>query len=132
MNRAYLKQINKGWSYLILTTLSLWTNLVFARGGGGGTTLGSMAASITSSFEDVGKLITAGSYVGGLACVLAAIFKFRQWKENPAQMQIGTPITFLLIGAGLLFLPSVLDVASYTLFGDSGATTAGPTGTTYS
>jgi len=92
-----------------------------------GTTLGTMASSIVKTFTSVGNAITGGSYVAGLAFSIGAIMKFKQHKDNPTQIPIGTPISLVFISAALLFLPSVLSVAGFTMFGAQG-TTAGPTG----
>ena len=93
--------------------------------------LGDVASSITSSFSQVTKLITAGSYLAGLAFSIGAIMKFKQHKDNPTQIPIGTPIALVFIAAALLFLPSILGVTGSTMFGSSGGKTAGPSGTVY-
>jgi len=49
-----------------------------------------------------------------------AIAKFKQHKDNPTQIPIGTPIALLFIGAALLFLPTILQIAGGTIFGDGG------------
>jgi intracellular multiplication protein IcmD len=92
-------------------------------------TLGNMASAVTSTFTQVGYAITGGSYVAGLAFSIGAVLKFKQHKDNPTQIPIGTPIALVFIAAALLFLPSILSVAGYTMFGAAG-TTAGPTGKT--
>lgn len=94
-------------------------------------TIGQVAASITTSFSNLAKLITAGSYLAGLAFSIGAIMKFKQHKDNPTQIPIGTPIALVFIAAALLFLPSILSVAGHTMFGASGGTTAGPSGTVF-
>lgn len=127
MTLSKIKNLHKLTFTGLCLNVLMWTDAVATSN----TTIGTMASSITSTFSSVGKLITAGSYIAGLASVLTAIFKFRQWKDNPAQVQIGTPITFLMIGAALLFLPSVLDVAGNTLFGTGGGSVAGPSGIDY-
>lgn len=96
----------------------------------GSVTLGTMASSITSTLTAVGNLITGGSYVAGLGFSIGAIMKFKQHKDNPTQIPIGTPIALVFIAAALLFLPTILSVTGSTMFGSGGATTAGPTGTT--
>lgn len=95
-------------------------------------TVGNMASSITSSFTDLTKLVTGGCYLAGLAFAVTAIMKFKQHKDNPTQIPIGTPVALVFIAASLLFMPSILNVAGYTMFGSSGGTTAGPTGSVYS
>ncbi|MDI9817888.1 type IV secretion protein IcmD [Tatlockia sp. PL877] len=93
-----------------------------------GKTLGNMATSITNSFTSLAKLITAGSYLAGLGFSIGAIMKFKQHKDNPTQIPIGTPVALVFIAAALLFLPSILGVTGQTMFGEAG-TVAGPTGT---
>lgn len=94
-------------------------------------TLGGMASSITGSFESLTKLITAGSYLAGLGFSIGAIMKFKQHKDNPTQIPVGTPIALVFIAAALLFLPSILSITGATMFGGSGGSVAGPTGTVF-
>src|SRR3990167_8368629 len=79
-------------------------------------TLGSMAALITDSFTNITKLITAVSYLAGLAFFISAILKFKEHKEMPAQMPIGKPISHMLIAAALVFMPSLISSLGYTAF----------------
>jgi len=94
------------------------------------TNLGNMASSITSSFTNLAKLITAGSYLAGLGFSIGAIMKFKQHKDNPTQIPIGTPIALVFIAAALLFLPSILSVTGQTMFGGAGSV-AGPSGSVF-
>lgn len=96
----------------------------------GQTTLGTMASSMTGSFKQVAKLITAGSYLAGLGFSIGAIMKFKQHKDNPTQVPIGTPIALVFIAAALLFLPSILGVTGATMFGKV-PVTAGPEGSIF-
>jgi intracellular multiplication protein IcmD len=102
-----------------------------AAGGTGGTTIGTIATNITGSFTALGKLILAIAFVGGLGFVMAAIFKFKQHKDNPTQIPLGTPIAMLAIGIVLMFLPGIIAPAGATLFGaDAGKAAGGFTGDT--
>lgn len=103
---------------------------VMAGGGGGYQTLGGMASTITLSFRSLAKLMTASSYLAGIGFSLGAILKFKQHKDNPTQIPIGTPIALVFIGAALLFLPTVLGIAGQTMFGPQGQT-AGPSGAVF-
>lgn len=94
-------------------------------------TVGGMASSILGSFQSLAKLITGGSYVAGLGFSVGAIMKFKQHKDNPTQIPIGTPIALIFIAAALLFLPTILSMTGNTMFGGSGST-AGPTGLVFS
>lgn len=68
-----------------------------------------MAESISESLTNLTKLVTAGSYVAGLAFSIGAVMKFKQHKDNPTGVPIGTPIAMVFIAAALLFLPSVIE-----------------------
>lgn len=91
-------------------------------------TIGEIANNITKSFTDLAKLITACSYIAGIGFSIGAVMKFKQHKDNPTQIPVGTPVAMLFIAAALLYLPSIIGVVGTTLFGPSGATTAGPYG----
>ncbi len=91
------------------------------------STIGTIASNVTSTFQGVTRLITAVSYVTGIGFALGAITKFKQHKDNPAQIPIATPITLVGVSASLLFFPSVLSVTGGTLFSGS-AINAGPSG----
>jgi len=86
-----------------------------------------IANTITGSFESIGKLMTATAYLAGFGLTIASIFKFKQHKDNPQQTPMGIPITMLLVGIALIFLPNIISPAGTSIFGE-GATTGGFTG----
>ena len=90
-------------------------------------TIGGMAANMTNTFSQITKLLTAGSYISGIAFSIGALMKFKQHKDNPQSVPIGTPVSLIFIAAALLFLPSILSVTGESLFG-TGASTSGPSG----
>jgi intracellular multiplication protein IcmD len=108
--------------YLVPIVLILMSGTAMASG----QTIGTMAEHIVESFESLAKLITASSYLGGLGFSIGAIMKFKQHKDNPTQIPVGTPIAMLFIASALLFLPSILSMTGDTMFDD--AQTAGPGG----
>ena len=94
-------------------------------------TIGDVAHQITLSFENIARLITASSYLAGLGFSIGAMMKFKQHKDNPTQIPVGTPVAMLFIASALLFLPSILKVTSVTMFGGTGGSVAGPMGTIF-
>lgn len=66
---------------------------------------GTVVQSVVGSFTNVSKLITAGSYLAGLGFSIGAIMKFKQHKDNPTQIPIGTPAAMEMVAAALAFLP---------------------------
>lgn len=75
-----------------------------------------------SSYGNIAKLINASSYVAGFGFALGAILKFKQHKDNPTQIPIGTPIALVFIAAALLFLPSIISSTGTTIFGSTSLT----------
>ncbi len=75
-------------------------------------TIGDMAASITQTLPRLAKLVTAGSYIAGLGFSIGATLKFKQHKDNPTQIPVGTPIALIFIAAALVFLPSFVQAAA--------------------
>ena len=109
---------------LALTCLTIGTAALAAISG-----IGSVAAQVTTNVGNIAKLITAASYVAGMAFAVGAIVKFKAHKDQPTQIPIGGPIVMLFIGAALIFAPTVFKVGGSTLFGASG-TVAGVSGIT--
>lgn len=98
--------------------VSVLSGSVFAESEG---TIGSVAKSVTKTFEQIAQLITATSYIAGLGFAIGAVLKFKQHKDNPTQIPIGTPVALLFVAAALLFLPSIMETAGATLFGEKAA-----------
>lgn len=105
----------------ILAAISCFVlGTAYAQSGGGNQLdLGTVAGNITTSMQSLAKLISAMSYVLGMGFAVGAVFKFKAHKDNPQQIPVGTPIALIFIAAVLIFLPSIFDVAGYTLFGDA-------------
>jgi intracellular multiplication protein IcmD len=81
--------------------------------------VGSVAAQVTTNVAAIARLVTAASYVAGMAFAVGAIVKFKAHKDNPTQIPIGQPIALLFVGAALIFIPTVFKVSGGTLFGSS-------------
>jgi len=56
-----------------------------------GTPIRMVADHIKGSFGSITLLMTGGSYLIGLAFFISSILKFKQHKENPTQITVGTP-----------------------------------------
>ena len=93
--------------------------------------IGDMATSINSTFSAIASLIGGGAYLFGLLFVIGGLLKFKQHKDNPQQVQIGTCFTLLGIGILLIFLPTLVGQAGDTVF-SSGGSTGGAGGTGFS
>ncbi len=81
------------------------------------TTIQDIAGNITGSFDALGQLMIAVAYLAGIGFTIASIFKFKQHKDNPTQIPIGTPLAMLVIGIVLIFMPMIIKPAGTTIFG---------------
>jgi intracellular multiplication protein IcmD len=81
--------------------------------------LAGITDTVTTSFASIGKLMTAAAYLAGFGLTIASIFKFKQHKDNPQQIPMGTPIAMLLVGVALIFLPNVISPAGKSIFGNN-------------
>lgn len=97
--------------------------LAFAVSGAGG--IGTVAGAAKSNLLNVAKLITAASYVAGMAFAIGAVVKFKAHKDNPTQVAISVPIALLFVGAALMFIPSVFKTTGATLGFSDQATISG-------
>lgn len=84
---------------------------------GQGLTLGDMSDSVMQGFAGLERLIGAASYITGLSFSVCAVMKFKQHKDNPMRIPLGTPILLVFLGTALLFLPSMLELIETTMFG---------------
>ena len=90
--------------------------------------VGGLAENVTSNFENIGKLLVSMAYVAGIGFGIAAIFKFKQHKDNPTQITIGTPFALLGVSVMLVFLPGLYKPLGETVYGKEGGETGGFTG----
>jgi intracellular multiplication protein IcmD len=114
MNKKVMKRVILFAGALVCLSLGAEAYAVLSSG------LGGVAGEATKSLNGVAKLITAASYVAGMAIAVASVVKFKAHKDNPTQIPIGTPIALLFVAAALIFIPSVFISAGSTLFGGSG------------
>ncbi|KTD08559.1 hypothetical protein A8135_04980 [Legionella jamestowniensis] len=119
-----MHQLKSGIFFILLVFPELWGAIAAPQ------TFGNISTNITDSFTSLAKLITALSYLGGLAFSIVAIMKFKQHKDNPTQVTIGQPLGQACIAIILLFLPSFLGYLGGTMFGNE-ARTSGPKGQVY-
>jgi intracellular multiplication protein IcmD len=102
-------------SRLSLFLLAFISTAVYAQD----QTIGDLAEGMITSIAPIVSLITAICYVAGIAFASAGVLKFKQHKENPQQVPLGTPFMLLFIGIALVYLPSMVKSTGATVFGTS-------------
>ena len=105
---------------LRLSFCCLWPVFVLAEEAAPGAVhkdLKSMSTGLQDQISSFAGLMITLSYVAGIGFTMASIFKFKQHKDNPSQVPIGTPFAMFAIGIILIFLPAVFAPAGYSIFG---------------
>lgn len=99
--------------------------LIVSYGHAMGMTIGDMSENVTKSFKQIGELMIAVAYLAGVGFGISSVFKFKQHKDNPTQIPIGTPFALLAVSVVLVFLPGIYAPAGESLFGEQYADSAG-------
>ena len=105
--------IKKSLSILAMVVMMIATTVSFAQDDSSTASnpdgsFGAMASTVTGQMSAFATLLVAIAYVAGIAFVIVALFKFKQHKDNPTQVPIGTPAMLLFIGIFLIYLPSLI------------------------
>lgn len=106
----------KGLHVMYSTLLMFWVGDVLA---GSAQSLSDIVSNVQGNIITLGPLLTIVSYIAGVGFAIAGIVKFKAHKDNPTQVALSQPIVYICVGAGLLFLPSIMSSAGTTVFGGS-------------
>ena len=102
------------WTFFILG-LSICSTHAFA--GDKATNIGDLADNVTNQLNQIRILMIAVAYISGIGFTISAIFKFKQHKDNPTQVPVGTAFAILAVGTLLMFLPGIFEPAARSIFG---------------
>lgn len=97
-----------------IALLMLWHDLALA---GGSKDLKGISEGVSTQVKAVANLLVIVAYVAGVGFALAGVVQFKAHKDNPAQVPLSKPIVYLVVGACLLFLPTIMQAAGETVFG---------------
>lgn len=89
-----------------------------ATGSSQSISLGCIAVRLTGGATSLVDLLLGLSFVSGWGFIIAAIFKFKQVRENPTQVPVSTPFAFLLTAMLLIFIPGLMTTGAVTIFGN--------------
>ena len=85
--------------------------------------LSAILSNLSQSLPSVQHLLAGASYLLGIGFCITALFRFRdnveKGQSTEPESQMIVPLAYLLSGSALLFLPSMLDAFSATLFGSN-------------
>lgn len=104
----------KSLARLLVCILAVFSASVYAAGATG---IDDLLQNISGSFSGITSLLFALSTVAGLAFAGFSITKFKQHKDNPAQVTIGQPFFLFFIAVCLVYLPFILKSLGFTVTG---------------
>lgn len=77
--------------------------------------------NVANTLDPFSQLVTGAAYLFGLAFFFKAMYHLKVYGEARTMMSvqtsIRTPMTYLLIGAAFLYLPTAIDIMLSTTFG---------------
>ena len=76
-----------------------------------------MSNGLQEQISSFASLLITVSFIAGVGFAMASVFKFKQHKDNPTQVPIGTPFAMFAIGIILIFLPAIFAPAGSSIFG---------------
>lgn len=91
--------------------LSFIANTAFAQG------LNVVTGSLNGQLPGVVDTMSAISYIAGVGFGIKCALKLKAHNESKGQIPISEPITLFVVAAILIALPSMLSIATETIFG---------------
>jgi len=88
--------------------------------------VGDVSQNLTDQMGNVGRLIVAGAFVGGLVMLATGLMKLKQAAETNGQVKYSEGMWRVGVGAGLVAIPAFSGMLGATFGWDQGTTiTAG-------
>jgi len=119
----------KNKNVVFTLALAAASSLVFT-GVADAETVSGVAGRLTDQLTNISKLAVGVMFVGGLVTGGMSALKFKEHNENPNQTKLSKPITYLLVSAALIGIPTYLGTMTNTLNGD-GHQSSDATGSTF-
>ncbi|MBP9721566.1 MAG: type IV secretion protein IcmD [Gammaproteobacteria bacterium] len=73
--------------------------------------------NLSGSLGSITGLLFSLATIAGISFSIAAMFKFKQHKDNPQQISVGQPIGLFFLGVIMLWLPYMIQAIGYTITG---------------
>ncbi|MBA0218806.1 hypothetical protein H4F33_13945 [Pectobacterium brasiliense] len=114
---------------VLTMSMVLSVTVLFAQTAGA-QTVSDVAERLTDQLTNISKLAVGVMFVGGLVTGGMSALKFKEHNENPNQTKLSKPITYLLVSAALIGIPTYLGTMTNTLNGE-GHKSSDATGSTF-
>lgn len=80
-----------------------------------------VADGLFGQLSSMGDLVTGSMFLAGLGVGGLSALKFKEHNEDPRQTKLSKPVTYALVSAALIGLPTYLQTATSTLNGEGGS-----------
>lgn len=80
--------------------------------------IGLIACHMSEFIMSILPLIQSLSLVLGLGFFIGSIFKFKQHKDNPSQVPVGTPLAYAMVAIALIYSSNIVEIIGTSLFKD--------------
>jgi len=122
MKKLMNKVGNLPYAMLAAATVSAASTEAMA----GSENLGGVADNLITQASSVGKLIVAGSFIGGLVMLGTGLMKLKQAAEDPRSTKYSEGLWRVGVGAALVAIPTFTGLLTNTFgMGDAPAITTG-------
>lgn len=121
-----LRRNRKSHAMVPMVSMALVAVSVYAPSGSGGSTgISLLVENVNGGLVSIAQLISQIGFVAGLCFLIASIFKFKQHKDNPTQVPVGTPLSMVAMAAALMFAGNFIAPFGQTIFGSDADTRSG-------
>jgi intracellular multiplication protein IcmC len=80
-----------------------------------------MILTFAESLSGLSRIVTAGTYLLGIMLVVGGLYKLKELGDHRGQMSqqmdLNAPLVKIMVGAGLIWWPTLIDVSTYTFWG---------------
>jgi len=73
-------------------------------------TWGNISSNATDVAGLMAQFLTSASYVIGIGFLMASLVKYKQYRDNPNQTTLWSPISLLLFGLLLILIPLISSI----------------------
>lgn len=89
------------------------------------TDVAQMLVNLSAAYDPIMKMISGGAYTMGAAFAFMGIYQLKEYGEARTMMSSQTslkaPLTYLIVAAVLVYLPTAVDILMMSSFGNTGS-----------
>lgn len=107
---------------VIIRLVCLFAGVILLSDAAFALTATAIGTHVTKAMSTTAKIMQSVALVAGIGFVVTSFFKFHQHKQNPTQVPLSQGLALLVIGAGLVMIPTLIPTAESVITGSTGST----------